>query len=90
MKNNQLTFDEAQTLVCYILMTTKWREGEAEAWGELAKEMNADGNPTFPKAQSNADYFTELSDKLEAIKEKLDTIYGGGTYYEIWNQAHLS
>lgn len=69
---NQLTFHEAQTLVCYILMTTNYRKDEINAWEELAKEKDEDGNPTFPKAKKNADFYRKQSKELETIKDKLD------------------
>lgn len=73
--NNNLTFDEAQTLVCYILMTTNWRHGEVEAWSKLVEEKKEDGTPLFKNAASNAQYFSELDHKLEVIKNKLDNIF---------------
>ena len=69
---NQLTFHEAQTLVCYILMTTNYRKDEINAWEELAKEKDEDGKLTFPKAKKNADFYRKQSKELEAIKDKLD------------------
>lgn len=71
----ELTTDQLNTLVCYILMTTQHRKGEREAWQSLAKEMNEDGTPKFANAQSNAVYYEELENKLDEIKEILDSAY---------------
>lgn len=68
----ELTQEQVNTLVCYILMTTQHREKEKEAWEELAKEMNEDGTPKFKNAKSNAEYYTKLEEKLTEIKIILD------------------
>ena len=59
-------------LVCYLLMSTKYREGERDAWQSLAKEKNPDGTPKFEKAASNAAYWQEVIDDLERMRPKLD------------------
>ncbi len=71
----ELTSDQLNTLVCYILMTTQHRKGEREAWQSLAKEKNEDGTPVFKNAQSNAEYYEELETNLDEIKEILDNAY---------------
>lgn len=68
----ELTKEQVNTLVCYILMTTQHRTGEREAWEKLAKEMNEDGTPKFKNAKSNAEYYTDLEFKLEEIRNVLD------------------
>lgn len=68
----ELTQEQVNTLVCYILMTTQHREKEREAWEELAKEMNEDGIPKFKNAKSNAEYYAKLEEKLTEIKIILD------------------
>lgn len=68
----ELTQEQANTLFCYILMTTQYREREREAWEELAKEMNEDGTPKFKHAESNAEYYAKLEKELTEIKEILD------------------
>lgn len=70
--NVELTQEQVNTLVCYILMTTQHREKEREAWEELAKEMNEDGTPKFKNAKSNAEYYAKLEEKLTEIKIILD------------------
>ena len=71
----ELTSDQLNTLVCYILMTTQHRKGEREAWQSLAREKNEDGTPKFANAQGNAVYYEELENKLDEIKEILDGAY---------------
>lgn len=67
-----LTNKDWSRLVCYLLMSTKYREGERDAWQSLALEKNPDGSPKFEKAASNAAYWQEVVDDLERIKVKLD------------------
>lgn len=67
MRTINLTDEQANLLVCYILMTTHYREEEAKAWVELAEE--------FPKKdvfRKNAKYYAELSGRLDEIKDILD------------------
>lgn len=77
----ELTQEQVNTLVCYILMTTQHREKEKEAWEELAKEMNEDGTLKFKNAESNAEYYTKLEEKLTEIKIILDNAR--------WTNVHL-
>lgn len=77
----ELTQEQVNTLVCYILMTTQHREKEREAWEELAKEMNEDGTPKFKNAKSNAEYYAKLEEKLTEIKIILDNAR--------WTNVHL-
>lgn len=72
-QTKEITNGEANLIVCYILMTTKYREGEAETWEELALERNEDGTVTFENAASNARFWRDLEKCLDALKEKLDT-----------------
>ena len=67
-----LTNDQWNRLVCYIHLTTKHREGERDSWQNLAKEKNADGTPVFKTAASNAAYWQEVIDSLDAMLPKLD------------------
>ena len=68
----ELTQEQVNTLVCYILTTTQHRKGEREAWEELSKEINEDGTPKFKNAESNARYYAKLEEELTEIKEILD------------------
>ena len=67
-----LTNEQWNKLVCYIHLSTKYREGEQKAWEDLAKETNPDGSPLFKFAASNAEYWKEISEFLEQIESKLD------------------
>ena len=67
-----LTNDQWNRLVCYLLQSTKHREGERDAWQELAQEKNADGTPKFKNAAGNAAYWQEVIDDLDAMMPKLD------------------
>jgi len=42
-----LTADQWNTLYFYLLTSTKYRNGEIEAWERLALETNEDGSPKF-------------------------------------------
>ena len=67
-----LTNDQWSRLVCYLHMSTKHREGERDAWQELAQEKNPDGTPVFKNAEKNAAYWQEVIDDLAAMLPKLD------------------
>lgn len=67
-----LTNDQWSRLVCYLHMSTKHREGERDAWRELAQEKNPDGTPVFKNAAKNAAYWQEVIDDLDAMLPKLD------------------
>lgn len=71
-KTITLTYDEVSILSCYIRMTTKYREGEAEAWDRLATETEPDGSPKFPKAKSNAQFWRDMEEQLNIIRGKLE------------------
>ncbi len=77
----ELTQEQVNTLVCYILTTTRHREKEREAWEELSKEMNEDGTPKFKHAKSNAEYYADLEEKLTEIRNVLDNAR--------WTNVHL-
>lgn len=67
MNEKTLTSEQRTTLIAYILMTTKMREEEAEAWEKLAEEKTADGQPRFRHAASNAQYWRRLQTELTEI-----------------------
>ena len=50
MNGKTLTAEQCSKLSLYILMTTKTREGEAEAWEKLAEEKKEDGSPKYIRA----------------------------------------
>lgn len=67
-----LTNNQWNRLVCYIHLTTKHREGERDAWQNLAQEKNADGTPVYKTAASNAAHWQDIIDSLDAMLPKLD------------------
>lgn len=67
-----LTNDQWSRLVCYLHLTTKHREGERDAWHNLAQEKHPDGTPVFKSAADNAAYWQEIIDDLERMLPKLD------------------
>jgi hypothetical protein len=67
-----LTNDQWSRLVCYLRMSTMYREGERDAWMDLAQEKNPDGTPKFKNAASNAAYWQEIIGDLDAMLPKLD------------------
>lgn len=67
-----LTNEQWNTLVCYLRMSTEFREGERDAWQRLAEEKNPDGSPKFKNAADNAAFWQETIAALEAMIPKLD------------------
>jgi len=67
-----LTNVEWSKLRCYLLMTTRYREGELEACKRLAEECEPDGSLSFPNMPSNAKFWEEMNTMIEAIGEKID------------------
>lgn len=67
-----LTNNDWNRLVCYLHMSTKYREGERDAWQDLAQEKDPDGAPKFKNAASNAAFWQEVIDDLERMLPKLD------------------
>lgn len=73
-KTVTLTNDQWSRLTTYLLMSTKHREGERDAWQSLAQEKNPDGTPKFKNAAKNAAYWQEVIDDLETIRVAIDAI----------------
>lgn len=67
MNGKTLTAEQCSKLSLYILMTTKTREGEAEAWEKLAEEKKEDGSPKYIHAADNAQFWRELDADLRKI-----------------------
>lgn len=67
MNEKTLTSEQRATLIAYILMTTKMRAEEAAAREKLAEGKTADGQPRFPNAASNAQYWRRLQTELTEI-----------------------
>lgn len=72
MKTITLTEEQANLVAVYILITTKYREGEIEACSELAQEKASDGNSVFPKMASNAEWWMRTHDELGRIRKIID------------------
>lgn len=73
-KTVTMTRDEWNKLVCYLIMSTNYREGERDAWAKLAEEKDANGELLFPNAAGNAAYWSELCVKLDEIRRKIDEV----------------
>lgn len=71
-KTVTLTNELCNTLQCYILMTTKHREGELKTWEELAQETDENGAPKFKNAASNAQFWRDMGPQLQQILEALN------------------
>ena len=67
-----LTHEQANNLICYLLMTTNYRKGEREAWERLATEKKPDGTPKFPNAPSNARFWEDTERELDEIRQIID------------------
>ena len=67
-----LTNHQWNSLVCYILMTTQYRKQESEGWQELSEEMDENGQPKYPYAKSNAEFYREVDHTLNEIKNAID------------------
>lgn len=72
MNGKTLTAEQCSKLSLYILMTTKTREGEAEAWEKLAEEKKEDGSPKYIHAADNAQFWRELDADLRKILRDLE------------------
>lgn len=73
-KSVTLTNAQWSRLTTYLLLSTKHREGERDAWKSLAEEKNEDGTPTFKNAAGNAAYWQEVIDDIETIRQVIDRI----------------
>ena len=71
MKTVKLTDDQLNKLEMYLLMSTQHRKSAREAWESLSKEKDADGNPVFKNAESNASWYAELEITIEEILKAL-------------------
>lgn len=71
-KTVTLTNELCSTLQCYILMTTKHREGELKTWEELAQETDENGAPKFKNAASNAQFWRDMEIQLQQIYTAAD------------------
>lgn len=59
-------------LTSFLRMSTKYREGERDAWRRLSTEKNDDGTQTFKNAESNADFWEEMIQEIAGIQTVID------------------
>lgn len=59
-------------LTTYILMTRRYRKAEEEAWNNLAAEKDRYDEPRFPNAAGNAQFWRDISARLERTREKIE------------------
>lgn len=69
-----LTGRQKNDLYCYILMTTKHAENERDAWERLSKELDDQGKPEFPNAESNFRFWVDMVKKIETISRILENV----------------
>lgn len=67
-----MTHEQANNLVCYLMMTTNYRKNEREAWERLAAETKEDGTPRYPNAPGNAKFWADTEHEIEAIRKIID------------------
>lgn len=72
MKTITLSDEQASTLVCYILLTTKYREDEIKACQRLAQLKNEDGTPAYLNMASNAKWWENAHNELELIRKTIE------------------
>ena len=67
----ELSRSEAVKLETFLLVTTKFREGEMEAYKKLADEVDEEGNLLFPHAKGNIEYWAEQCEMMDSIQKRL-------------------
>lgn len=67
-----LTNHQWHTLTSFLLMSTKYREGERDAWRRLSTRKNDDGTPEYKNAESNADFWEEMIQDIADIHKAID------------------
>lgn len=73
LKTVQLTNKQWSNLGYYLLMTTKYREGERDTWKSLDEELEADGvTKKFPNAESNFHFWEEMIELVELANKAID------------------
>jgi len=69
-----LTNADWSSLTCYILMTTKHREGELESWRNLAQEKDKDGKVKFSNAENNVTFWEGMIKDINRIRTTIDGV----------------
>ena len=67
-----LTNEDWNSLTCYLLMTTQYREGERDTWRKLAEETDDSGNPVYKNARKNADFWQRQIELVERVRSAID------------------
>lgn len=67
----QLTHTEAVKLEMFLLMTTKFRQGELETYKKLATQVDENGNPAFPEAKDNIEFWSKQCEVMDEIQKRL-------------------
>lgn len=67
----QLTRKEAVKLEMFLLMTTKFRQGELETHKKLAAQVDENGNPAFPESKDNIEFWSEQCEVMDAIQKRV-------------------
>lgn len=67
----QLTRAEAVKLEMFLLMTTKFRQGELKTYKKLATQKDEDGNLAFPEAKDNIEFWTEQCEMMDSIQKRI-------------------
>lgn len=68
MKTLMLTDEQTSQLSLYLLISTSYRKGEAEACSKLALRKHADGTPEFPKMVSNAAWWERMCRTIDELR----------------------
>lgn len=71
MKIVTLTDEQASTLEVYLLITTKYRQGEFETCESLSRELDENGSSRFPKMKGNAEWWKQTNETIEEIETAL-------------------
>ena len=77
MINLQLTREEANRLEVYLLVTTRFREGEVEANQKLYKEFKETPSfdeKTVKKFKSNAEFWQNQCTTMDDLQQRLQTL----------------
>lgn len=69
----ELTNKQWHMLTTFLLMTTKYRERERNAWEDMSKEMEPDGvTPKYKNAASNVAFWSDMIAQLDTIQKAID------------------
>lgn len=66
-----LTNEQWSTLETYLLLTTKHRKEELEAWKKLSEEKDENEKPKYPNAKANEKFWVGMINTMDEIKNKI-------------------